>query len=62
MGKDVTFKNHDRFVQIGLAIAALRKMRGLSQEKSTLYLKPVPYIRNAGNIGRMAGLSAFAEM
>ena len=33
MGKDVTFKNHDRFVQIGLAIAALRKMRGLSQEK-----------------------------
>lgn len=33
MGKDVTFKNHDRFVQLGLAIAALRKMRGLSQEK-----------------------------
>ena len=33
MGKDVLFKNHDRFVQIGLAIATLRKMRGLSQEK-----------------------------
>lgn len=35
MGKDVSFKNHDRFVQIGLAIATLRKMRGLSQEKLT---------------------------
>lgn len=33
MSKDVTFKNHDRFVQLGLAIATLRKMRGLSQEQ-----------------------------
>ncbi len=33
MGKEVSFKNHDRFVQIGLAIATLRKTRGLSQEK-----------------------------
>ena len=33
MSKDVAFKNHDRFIQLGLAIAALRKMRGLSQEK-----------------------------
>ena len=33
MGKDVLFKNHDRFVQIGLAITTLCKMRGLSQEK-----------------------------
>lgn len=33
MSKDVTFKNHDRFIQLGIAIAALRKMRGLSQEK-----------------------------
>ena len=33
MGKDVAFKNRDRLVQIGLAIATLRKIRGLSQEK-----------------------------
>ena len=33
MSKDVEFKNRDRFIQLGIAIAALRKMRGLSQEK-----------------------------
>ena len=33
VGKQVTFKNRDRFIQLGVAIAALRKLRGLSQEK-----------------------------
>lgn len=33
MSKDVSFKNHDRFIQLGIAISTLRKMRGLSQEK-----------------------------
>ncbi|MBQ8747593.1 MAG: helix-turn-helix domain-containing protein [Clostridia bacterium] len=33
MGKEVEFKNRDRFIQLGIAIAALRKIRGLSQEK-----------------------------
>ena len=33
MSKEATFKNRDRFVQLGIAIAALRKMRGLSQEQ-----------------------------
>ena len=32
MGKDISFKNHDRFIHLGIAIAALRKMRGMSQE------------------------------
>lgn len=32
MGEEVGFKNRDRFIQLGIAIAALRKMRGLSQE------------------------------
>ena len=27
------FKNRDRFIQLGIAIAALRKMRGMSQEQ-----------------------------
>lgn len=33
MGKDVSFKNRDRLVQLGIAISTLRKIRGLSQEK-----------------------------
>lgn len=33
MSKEVAFKNRDRFIQIGLAIATLRKLQGLSQEK-----------------------------
>lgn len=33
MGKDVSFKNRDRLIQLGVAIAALRKIRGMSQEK-----------------------------
>ena len=33
MSKEVAFKNRDRFIQLGVVIAALRKIRGLSQEK-----------------------------
>lgn len=33
MSKDVEFKNRDRFIQLGIAIAALRKMQGMSQEQ-----------------------------
>ncbi|MBQ7089352.1 MAG: helix-turn-helix transcriptional regulator [Clostridia bacterium] len=33
MSKEVSFKNRDRFIQLGVAIAALRKIRGMSQEK-----------------------------
>lgn len=32
MSKDVSYKNRDRFLELGLAIASLRKMKGLSQE------------------------------
>lgn len=32
MGNEVGFKNRDRFIQLGIAIASLRKMLGLSQE------------------------------
>lgn len=34
MSKEVEFKNRDRFIQLGIAIAALRKMRGMSQQLS----------------------------
>ncbi len=33
MSKDVEFKNRDRFVQLGIAISTLRRIKGMSQEK-----------------------------
>lgn len=33
MGGAVEFKNRDRFIQLGIAIATIRKIRGYSQEK-----------------------------
>ena len=33
MSKEVEFKNRDRFIELGLTIASIRKMRGMSQEK-----------------------------
>lgn len=33
MNKNVSFKNRDRLIQLGIAIATLRKVRGMSQEK-----------------------------
>ncbi len=32
MGKEVAYKNRDRFIQLGVAISTLRRIRGLSQE------------------------------
>ena len=31
--EEISFKNRDRFIQLGIAISALRKMRGISQEQ-----------------------------
>ena len=33
MSKEVEFCNRDRFIELGLMIAALRKAQGMSQEK-----------------------------
>ena len=33
MSKDIGFKNRDRFIQLGITISVLRKMRGMSQEQ-----------------------------
>ena len=33
MGKTISMNNRDRFVELGIAIAALRKMRGMTQEQ-----------------------------
>ena len=33
MSKDVSFENRDRLIQLGIAIATLRRIRGMSQEK-----------------------------
>ena len=31
--QEISFNNRDRFIQLGIAIAALRKLRGMSQEQ-----------------------------
>ena len=31
--EEINFKNRDRFIQLGIAISALRKMRGMSQDQ-----------------------------
>lgn len=31
--EEISFKNRDRFIQLGIAISTLRKMRGMSQEQ-----------------------------
>ena len=33
MSMETEFKNRDRFIQLGIAISTLRKLRGLSQEQ-----------------------------
>ena len=33
MSKNLSLKNRDRFIQMGIAISAFRKMRGMSQEE-----------------------------
>lgn len=33
MSKNVDFKNRDRFIQLGITISVIRKMRGMSQEE-----------------------------
>lgn len=33
MSKNVDIKNRDRFIQLGITISVLRKMRGMSQEE-----------------------------
>ena len=32
MSREIDFKNRDRFIQLGITISVLRKMRGMSQE------------------------------
>ena len=36
MSKKKDFSNHDRFIELGLTIALIRKARGLSQEQLAL--------------------------
>lgn len=39
MSKNIEFGNRDRFIQLGLTIAALRKMKGMSQEELAVKAK-----------------------
>ena len=33
MSREIDFKNRDRFIQLGITISVIRKMRGMSQEQ-----------------------------
>ena len=39
MSKEVEFANRDRFIELGLTIAALRKLNGMSQEQLAIKAK-----------------------
>ena len=58
----ISFKNRDRFIQLGIAIAALRKMRGMSQyqlaEKANISRSHLSAIE-APNMVRAFSMEAF---
>lgn len=33
MGKEASFKNRDRLIQLGIVISSMRKMKGMTQEE-----------------------------
>ena len=62
MSKEVSFKNHDRFIQLGIAISSLRKIRGLSQEqlaKKAGLSRSVLSVIEAPNIAHCFSLEVF---
>ena len=65
MSKQIEFKNRDRFIQLGIAIAALRKMRGMSQEqlaeKSNVSRSHISAIE-APNLVRPFSLDVFSNI
>ena len=65
MSKEVQFKNRDRFIQLGIAIAALRKMRGMSQEQLAEKINRAPaFIGHveAPNINKAVSLDTLFEI
>ena len=71
MSKDVSYKNRDRFLELGLAIASLRKMKGLSQDalaakagisRSHLSAIEAPNIIRAFSVGVLYNLADALEI
>ena len=69
MSKEIEFKNRDRFVQLGIAISALRKMRGLSQEQlaekanvSTPYIEKIENGKQPGPVELAVEFAEFFEV
>ena len=58
MSGTVSFKNRDRFLQLGIAIATLRKMRGLSAEKANVSRSHISAIE-APNLAHPFSLEVF---
>ena len=62
MSKEIGFKNRDRFIQLGITISVLRKMRGMSQEQLAAGLGTDPhYISSLENGKRGIGPDQFSE-
>ena len=63
MSKEIDFKNRDRFIQLGITISVLRKMRGMSQEqlaeKVNISTTHMSHIENGGT---KLSLQVFAEL
>lgn len=71
MGKEVSFNNRDRFIQLGIAIAALRRLRGYSQEelaenagisRSTLSLIEAPGVAHGFSLEMFFNLADALEV
>ena len=65
MSKEVSFKNHDRFIQLGIAVSSLRRMRGLSQEKlaeKAGISRSLLSVIEAPNIAKVFSLEVFYDI
>lgn len=65
MSKPVSYKNYDRFIQLGITIATLRKMRGMSQEQLAAEAKisrNLLSIIEAPNIAHCFSLEVFFDL
>ena len=61
----VSFKNHDRFIQLGIAVSSLRRMRGLSQEKlaeKAGISRSLLSVIEAPNIAKVFSLEVFYDI
>lgn len=65
MSKPVSYKNYDRFIQLGIAIGTIRRARGMSQEQLAAEAKisrPLLSVIEAPNIAHCFSLEVFFDI